>query len=66
MQRFTEKFEREAAEFAEWQKRNGGIVGDPPPFIPSTERMPDPCECCGKIHAPKRKTLGERLHASNF
>lgn len=30
---------------------------------PATERMPDPCECCGKIHPPKAKTLSERLHA---
>lgn len=53
--RWAEDFDREAAKFERRAERHI------PPFVPPTERMPDPCECCGKIHTPK-KTLGERLN----
>lgn len=54
--RWQEDFQRDAERFM----RHEQYI---PPFTPPvTERMPDPCECCGKIHAPKKKTLGERLH----
>ena len=56
--RWQEEFDREAEKFMRHERHI-------PPFTapPVTERMPDPCPCCGKIHAPKAKTFAERLHS---